>query len=1790
MDEQERQKKLEAGKAKLAQFRQRKAYSDGQHAFKKQKKKKKITKIKDEEFIQEGLDINQLQTEEASPHSFQRGAAATSESVTVRTLHSDEMIKHDQTYSTELESEFSTPADDYSSEINGGNFLTRTDVPSDFIREEELEFGEKYTGHEVQNTVTELEMMKNELAGKQQEIEELNKELEEMRAAYGTDGLQQLQEFETAIKKRDNIITQLTANLQQARMEKDETMREFLELTEQSQKLQIQFQHLQASETLRNSSHSSTAADLLQARQQIFAYQQQLEEQEQLLRNYQKKNEDFEVQVSLLQHKIMDMEKWKDEEDCSTKKKMNEQQTTIEQLEAKCTEHEENIFLYLKKISIAEKSLEELKEETFQKNQELDNVKLELTISKQKERQCSDEIKQLMGTVEELQKRFHKDTQHENDIKEKMEFEAQRKLANLRAELEEMHGQQIVQLKQELIREHSAEIAKLLAQQKADLEKVCSDNTNEDQMHLMNTTINELNQMLQDANYQKEKVKQELSKQVELLSLEKSSFQNQVEDLCQELSFAREQIQRVKKTINEKESKLQQVDTLKITIGDLKAQLASASEIKKELEMKHEAEITNYKIKLEMLEKEKDAVLDRMAESQEAELERLRTQLLFSHEEELSKLKDDLQIGHKINIENLKDNMSMQAKQQLDDLQNEMNKKLEAMQFENDSLIKNQNQLTLEIARLKDLPTVITISEEMMLLVNNLKEEIEVLRQEEKKKCILEQEIQELQLKTELFEKQMKEQAHCLQEKYLLVEAQNNVLEGENKALQDKLNKCTIRTLEGNLILTSDNSNSENFDLQNRIDKLIAENEKLVRQDIKQKEEIDTLKNSFSLAEINFNHNYQELQENYTSLLKVKLDLEDSKDKNEAEYKTKLQALMEKIQHLQGVFPAGLETKSTVVHSKREKVLKDFGEVIEKDTTELMEKLELSQHENLELSLRLSDLSEQLKIKHHQISQLNAEVMCLKQDKEQISARCKELEFVVSHKLEKNMNSFEQETENCSGELAKDQPIVNEPGNFISDFNQKFDRLIGDKEEKIIPSELLAHSIPVEEILQQKLSPEPESLLDNFNQMHEITGDSMYMDFVQSENKLKEQLDMLKTEQNDLKLQMEAQRICLSVVYSAHVNQVREYMENEKENALSALKEDLQLRHIQELCELKKSQIVENQKTDEKDQSAWVHLEELSKKVVEECSKLTKSVREILPELFSNATELDVGERNQYNSALMPTEDLQVLQETLQSLLNNIMETSQRLLEYQVEFIESRKKMEDQQTSHADYNDKEIGSLQQNVEPLPTASQDLVGKGIKIKSVSQEEVENLKFQLEEQHAQEIEHLRSYFHQQLKETEEKYFTEIVHLQNRLQIASETSENSSVSVESHVNEDKQEARHAEGDIQKNAEKIIELPNEADATELLEKQYQEKLLQEVAKVVVTMSIEFAQKTELARIANLEEENSLMKPIETQLENNYHRKEYLEELNSHINEKTCTKPEELCGKMSSLGGQFELDAKKATLYEVQHFNPKISTYQYSSSHEEKFIEKMPMIANEVSTSSILTSTQILSYEDRLEDMHQELVRQYQEHQQATEILKQSHMQQLERQKENQELLLTELDSLKLQLAENINENVITEREQMLLDELESLKKQLIAGREKQLSELKNSSTQTQNESVNQTENKEHVLEVEDGEEKHGQTSVDILSKERCTLQKASSRLMKILLDIVKTTAAVEETIGHLVVKLLDQSPESQFLFKSLAWEARAEDTLKPSIYMGYEPALLTVLQVVICQKLSRVSYLVST
>uniref|UniRef100_A0A7M4F4I7 A-kinase anchoring protein 9 n=1 Tax=Crocodylus porosus TaxID=8502 RepID=A0A7M4F4I7_CROPO len=1505
----------------LAQFRQRKAQSDGQNVSKKQKKKKKASNTKDEESVQDSPDIDQSRGDETSMYSGRRGAAATADFNIIRTLQSGEIVKDDQTYNIEPESEISTTVEDYSSEV----------------REEEFGVGEIYSEHGMRHTETRLEMMENELAGKQQEIEELNKELEEMRAAYGTEGLQQLQEFEAAIKKRDDIITQLTTNLQQARKEKDETMREFLELTEQSQKLQIQFQHLQASETLRNTSHSCTAADLLQAKQQILTHQQQLEEQEYLLKNYQKKNEESEAHITLLQDRIAIYEMEKNKSGEYSNKKLQEKETLIEGLEAKIAEGERNAVHLFEKLSNANELIEELKEQIIQKNQEVNNVRLELSNCKQKERQCSDEIKQLMGTVEELQKRCHKDSQFETDIVQRMELETQRRLAQLQAELDEMHGQQLVQMKQELIKQHALEIDKLLSQQKAEMEKtlnLCSsDNIHEDQIYLMNITINDLNVKLQDANHQREKVKQDLSQQLEAISAEKSLQQTQIEDLFQELSFAREQTQRAKQTITSMECRLNEADKYQVVIEDLKAQLGSEIEFRKELEIKHEAEVTNYKIKLEMLEREKDAVLDRMAESQEAELERLRTQLLFSHEEELSKLKEDLQEEHRVNTENIKDSLTAHYKQQLDGVQNEMSQKIEAMQFEKDNLITKQNQLILEISKLKDLQQslVNSKSEEMTLQIHELQKEIEVLRQEKKEKGTLEQEVQELQLKTELLEKEMREREDCLQEKCAELETQNSHLKDENKVLEDKLKHTSLSSEENTTFKDNVSCKSENLDLEKRIEKLIAENEQLTKQGIQLKEEIERQKNTTLFAEKKFEVNYQELQKEYACLLKVKTDLEDSKNKQEVEYKSKLKALTEELQNIQSNKQIILKTKSSVSEGTRDnKLCKaetfEVGEVIEKDTTELMEKLEVTQREKLELSLRLSDLSEQLKSKHSEICQLSEEVKSLKQEKEQVLSRCKELEIIIINN-QTDINIIERKIKHSKEKAQSNATLATETTALISDPSNEFAEEIKVREGSVNLGKDSSHCVTTEESIQQIFNPEQQSLLDHLHQMTgRLAGETSLMSITQNENnQLQQQLDILKSEQTDLQLQMEAQRICLSLVYSAHVDQVREYLQAEKESALCSLKEELVYNHAQEMNELKKAHQLE-----------------------------------------------------------------------LQTL-------------------------KDQQTG-----------------------------------------------------------------------------------------------------------------------NLLKMI--------------------------VIVQMSVAFAQQTELARMARQKEvslsvaQTEIVHQEERPLEMMQKCSE--EELDIHLTKekKKDIKHEELKPLSKELCEE-SICSLKQQYTDLRHDS--------SCTHMILKIINILQRNNSMMASSTETSSQLLLYEERLEDMRQELVRQYQEHQQATETVRQGHMQQMEREKENQEQLLAEIERLKMQLAESDsveNDSLVTERERMLLEELESLKKHSVPGQERLYCELRNSSTQTQSEKENQNESKEAILEDEEGRENPEETSSAILSKERHALQNANNRLLRILLEVVKTTVAVEETIGHHVLGLLDRAGKGQPSSKIVAWESKTEESIKPCVRVGYE------------------------
>ncbi|XP_066441383.1 A-kinase anchor protein 9 isoform X2 [Eleutherodactylus coqui] len=1828
-EEQERKRKLEAGKAKLAQFRQRKGQTDSQNAAKKNKKKKTSSSSKQRDKSELVSDAGLSQSDDALSQTAPSGAGTTAEFTIMRTLPPGEVIQHDKTYTIEPESEVSTTADDYSSEVIDDCFPLPANNKAHILWEEEFGVRETFPEHGTQSSQARLEVMEDELAGKQQEIDELNRELEEMRTAYGTEGLQQLQEFETAIKQRDGIITQLTTNLQQARKEKDDIMREFLELTEQSQKLKIQFQHLQASEALRNTSHSSTAADLLHTKQQVLTYQQQLEERDHHLKRCHRENEDLRTQAGSLQDQMITLqqEQQRELESCY-EQRLNEKDLEVDSLKSALHNEEIKCTELIERICATEKSVDELREQLTQKSLEINGLSEELNSSKQRERRSSDEIKQLMGAVEDLQKKHYKDSQSEADLVQRMESETQRKLEQLQAELDEMYGQQIVQMKQELVRQHTLEIETLIDKHKQELDSISSQttiNVTSERINELNAVISQLNARLLQSDQQRKTMKEDLSKKLEVVSLEKSHLQKQIEDLLEDLSFAREQIHKVKQSLTEKESQLNEANSFLPTIEDLKAEVVAAKEFTKELESKHEAEVTNYKIKLEMLEREKDAVLDRMAESQEAELEKLRTYFLFSQEEELSKLREELTREHKTNIENLKDNLEIQYKNQIDQTQREMNQTIAAMQLEKDSLITKQNNLMLEISKLKDSPQSVynPKSEEMMLQINELQKELEYLRREEQEKGSIEQEVQVLQLRIKVLEKEV-EDKDALKEKLAVLEADGRLLKDENDALKK-------RTKDRNAENYENFDETAHLDLKNQIKVLSSENEKLRNLKLQLKEDLEQQKNTFSFAQKNFEVNYHELKEEYTFLVKEKEQLEDRKSKLEEEYRSRIDALNDELATLKG----HMMEESQVIPSKSMKSDGlDVGEVVEKDTTELMEKLEIAQRDKQELSLKLSKLSEELQLKQNEINQLKE--------------KSKSLDLERDHDTSDDKSCMKR-TENVQ-RAFNSHILVSSDG---VDTRMLEERIRPIESPLLLVSPQVGHlQKEVQDVLMEK-----ESLLQR---LQELTGkletETSLVERTQLEkDELQRKVDTSVQQQADLLLQLEAQRISLTQIHKAHLELMSETLRAEGEQELRSLRDSLLASQEQKTQELRQQELLKHQPQQTVTEGAACQdlTEMLMKRIDEECDQINQVLGERLINEDSTEEAETVNSLNNSRALERHRAAVQTLHVNLELLLQR--------------FLKEYKQMRDLSSCMG-----KTGGLQATKEeteipavtPIVIQSESSVPNRSGVQEVllspvlPSEEVDRLKIefsqqraQLEDKHRQEIEHLRSYFQQQLKENEDRFSTELIHLQEQFQDVTPGSlecrelckiepavelgleeaaifqsviapssdlvkiddaaqmgdhslrqsfgpiyqqlqtlrqalyikyveEVNALKKQHEAELDQLRAELTEGHNKENAalkQEIIHLTNAKqeilngsfqqpalypipeekdpdDLNQLVEERFHEKIEEEVARVIVEMTIAFAQQTELARLASLKD-GDLAEQMESPGEKSaipVEEDELHAEKRQDVQESPVTVSVDLALTQSSDKTQQTED-----LISGPHDGSRLV--------EPLSSRKSPVLKEEDSNQMVAEGAENaqfrLMYEEKVEDMRQELVRQEQEYQQATEALRLAHAAQLERQLYDQEQLLAELHRLRAQLAENastMTEIQATDREKMLLEELASMKLMCAeATGSCRARPVQESSSQTQDERLPQPESKEQAWEYEEGD---GEGKVDEESRtsdtsdDRKSLKRTNKHLLKILLEVVKTTGAVEETIGRHVVGLLDKSGRRQSTSKVRAWNTESE------------------------------------
>ncbi|XP_016364291.1 A-kinase anchor protein 9-like [Sinocyclocheilus rhinocerous] len=249
MDQDERQRKLEAGRAKLAHFRQRRAKSESSSSQKKTPKRKGQT-VQTNDWSAQDCHLEEPETDDCHGE--------------INKEYSEASLRPDGTESSAPEVLQCSREDDETD-------ASARDPEEDLCSESELP-------------------------------DQVEDELAEMIIVAHTDK-EQLKRLQAAVEKRNEIISQLSENLQVALQSRDQVQLEAQQLTGQIQSLQQQLQ--QAKEYLR--SKSQGCVDLTQAVQNQLHVQ--LEESQQMTKEQQCLLAQKETEITDLQQKLCVMEK-----------------------------------------------------------------------------------------------------------------------------------------------------------------------------------------------------------------------------------------------------------------------------------------------------------------------------------------------------------------------------------------------------------------------------------------------------------------------------------------------------------------------------------------------------------------------------------------------------------------------------------------------------------------------------------------------------------------------------------------------------------------------------------------------------------------------------------------------------------------------------------------------------------------------------------------------------------------------------------------------------------------------------------------------------------------------------------------------------------------------------------------------------------------------------------------------------------------------------------------------------------------------------------------------------------------------------------------------------------------------------------------------------------------------------------------------------------------------------------------------------------------------------------------
>ncbi|XP_078722082.1 uncharacterized protein LOC144938176 isoform X1 [Lampetra fluviatilis] len=610
MEEEKRRRKVEAGKAKLAEFRQRKAKGDVAHPEKEKKKGKRTP-----------LHQHDLSTEE---HALTAGEMEGGMEVGVETIVEAGLGE-------QIPSEDDAP---------GGLGSVEPETTED-------------RSSEVPSPPTDRD----------------------------TDGLMALEitQFEAAIQQRDEIITQLSANLQQALSSRDGVQQETQHLTTHIQSLQQQLQ--QASEMLRSTRQWTQTQELAQAQQQLSTCQNLLCEKTSELNRLRSRLELAHATRQpgaegslgtrldgLAQEGAADHE----EHTLILQKELQESKTIVSQLEATISQ-KEAIILTLQqtlpskdkaptststsstgteraafcepteKVGEAERTVTELQREVSSKDLALEDLRMRLSASAEKEQQLSRENVKLLNDLDNLAK---KQGHLDGNLTEVAESNWERREGELKTALGEERDQQVAALRSEMQRE--------VERLQAVIEDLTESNRrSHESLLLLEESNGQLNTSLRDSQAQLASVQEQLSSvlsestemdarygrelenfrvKLEMLENERTEARGRVaelEELNAELSFGREEAQRALEQIREQQEK--DTEGLRVALG---------LEYKGSID-KLTADIENLSVALSQSAEELRSTKEMSERQYIEEMEGLKESLRQEHKENVNKLLAD---------------------------------------------------------------------------------------------------------------------------------------------------------------------------------------------------------------------------------------------------------------------------------------------------------------------------------------------------------------------------------------------------------------------------------------------------------------------------------------------------------------------------------------------------------------------------------------------------------------------------------------------------------------------------------------------------------------------------------------------------------------------------------------------------------------------------------------------------------------------------------------------------------------------------------------------------------------------------------------------------------------------------------------------------------------------------------------------------------------------------------------------------------------------------------------------